>query len=119
MEKEWQKKLAMAGAVAFTLLAGMLLFYRHWRFELPLYPNVDEQLSLDCIYELLNQHLYAGDLYVLDFFRYPHLTFYYAAMGARILGKIFRSTDTVILLRYVVCGTALLLISAFISALKF
>lgn len=108
LEKEWQKKLAMAGAVAFTLLAGMLLFYRHWRFELPLYPNVDEQLSLDCIYELLNQHLYAGDLYVLDFFRYPHLTFYYAAMGARILGKIFRSTDTVILLRYVVCGTALL-----------
>lgn len=108
LEKEWQKKLAMAGAVVFTLLAGMLLFYRHWRFELPLYPNVDEQLSLDCIYELLNQHLYAGDLYVLDFFRYPHLTFYYAAMGARILGKIFRSTDTVILLRYVVCGTALL-----------
>lgn len=94
--------------VAFTLLVGMLLFCRHWRFELPLYPNVDEQLSLGCIYDLLNQHLYAGDLYVLDFFRYPHLTFYYAAVGARILGKIFRSTDTVILLRYVVCGTALL-----------
>lgn len=108
MEKEWQKKLAMAGAVAFTLLAGMLLFYRHWRFELPLYPNVDEQLSLGCIYNLLNQHLYAGDLYVLDFFRYPHLTFYYAAAGARFLGKVFRGTDTVLLLRYVVCGTALL-----------
>lgn len=108
LEKEWQKKLAMAGAVAFTLLAGMLLFYRHWRFELPLYPNVDEQLSLGCIYNLLNQHLYAGDLYVLDFFRYPHLTFYYAAAGARFLGKVFRGTDTVLLLRYVVCGTALL-----------
>lgn len=98
----------MAVAVAFTLLAGMLLFCRHWRFELPLYPNVDEQLSLDCIYQLLNQHLYAGDIYVLDFFRYPHLTFYYAAAGARFLGKVFRGTDTVILLRYVVCGTALL-----------
>lgn len=98
----------MAGAVAFTLFVGMFLFCRHWRFELPLYPNVDEQLSLDCIYDLLNQHLYAGDLYVLDFFRYPHLTFYYAAIGARILGRFFRGTDTVILLRYVVCGTALL-----------
>lgn len=108
LNKECHKKIGMATAVALTLFAGMLLFCRHWRFELPLYPNVDEQLSLGCIFELLNQHLYAGDLYVLDFFRYPHLTFYYAAIGARILGKIFRSTDTVILLRYVVCGTALL-----------
>lgn len=98
----------MAAAVALTLFAGMLLFCRHWRFELPLYPNVDEQLSLGCIYELLGQHLYAGDIYVLDFFRYPHLTFYYAALGARILGKVLRRVDTVILLRYVVCGTALL-----------
>lgn len=108
LNREWHKKIGMAAAVTLTLFVGMLLFCRHWRFELPLYPNVDEQLSLGCIYDLLNQHLYAGDLYVLDFFRYPHLTFYYAAMGARILGKIFRSTDTVILLRYVVCGTALL-----------
>lgn len=108
LEKEWQKKIGMAVAVALTLFAGMLLFCRHWRFELPLYPNVDEQLSLGCIYELLGQHLYAGDIYVLDFFRYPHLTFYYAALGARILGKVLRGVDTVILLRYVVCGTALL-----------
>ena len=108
LEKEWQKRLGMAAAIAITLFAGMLLFYRHWQFELPLYPNVDEQLSLGCIYELLNQHLYAGDIYVLDFFRYPHLTFYYAAVGARILGKLLAGVDTVILLRYVVCGTALL-----------
>ncbi len=108
LEKEWQKRIGMAAAVVLTLFAGMLLFYRHWQFELPLYPNVDEQLSLGCIYELLNQHLYAGDIYVLDFFRYPHLTFYYAAAGARIFGKLLRSTDTVILLRCVVCGTALL-----------
>ncbi len=106
--KEWQKKAGMAGAVLFTLAAGMLLFYRHWQFELPLYPNVDEQLSLGCIYELLGQHLYAGDIYVLDFFRYPHLTFYYAAVGARILGKFLAGVDTVVLLRYVICGTALL-----------
>lgn len=108
LNREWQKKVGMAAAVMLTLFAGLLLFCRHWRFELPLYPNVDEQLSLGCIFELLNQHLYTGDLYVLDFFRYPHLTFYYAAAGARILGKCFRDTDTVILLRYVVCGTALL-----------
>ena len=108
IKKEWQKRLGMAAAIALTLFAGMLLFYRHWQFGLPLYPNVDEQLSLGCIYELLNQHLYAGDIYVLDFFRYPHLTFYYAAVGARILGKFLAGVDTVILLRYVVCGTALL-----------
>ena len=108
LEKEWQKRLGMAAAIALTLFSGMLLFYRHWQFELPLYPNVDEQLSLGCIYELLNQHLYTGDIYVLDFFRYPHLTFYYAAVGARILGKFLAGVDTVILLRYVVCGTALL-----------
>lgn len=108
LQKEWQKKAGMAAAVFVTLIAGMLIFYRHWQFELPLYPNVDEQLSLDCIYELLNQHLYAGDIYVLDFFRYPHLTFYYAALGARILGKFLAGVDTVVLLRYVVCGTALL-----------
>lgn len=108
LEKEWQKRLGMAVAIALTLFAGMLLFYRHWQFELPLYPNVDEQLSLGCIYELLNQHLYAGDIYVLDFFRYPHLTFYYAAVGARILGKFLAGVDTIILLRYVVCGAALL-----------
>lgn len=108
LKKEWQKKIGMAAAVAVTLFVGLLLFCRHWRFELPLYPNVDEQLSLGCIYELLGQHLYAGDLYVLDFFRYPHLTFYYAAVGARMLGRVLRGTDTVILLRYVVCGTALL-----------
>lgn len=98
----------MAAAVFATLVVGLLIFYRHWQFELPLYPNVDEQLSLDCIYELLNQHLYAGDIYVLDFFRYPHLTFYYAAFGARLLGKILSGTETVVILRYVVCGTALL-----------
>ncbi len=108
LRKEWQKKASMAAAVFFTLAAGMLLFYRHWQFELPLYPNVDEQLSLGCIYELLGQHLYAGDIYVLDFFRYPHLTFYYAAVGARILGKFLAGVDTVVLLRYVICGTALL-----------
>ncbi len=108
LTKEWQKRAGMAAAVFFTLAAGMLLFYRHWQFELPLYPNVDEQLSLGCIYELLGQHLYTGDIYVLDFFRYPHLTFYYAAVGARILGKFLAGVDTVVLLRYVVCGTALL-----------
>ncbi|MDE7246638.1 MAG: glycosyltransferase family 39 protein [Lachnospiraceae bacterium] len=108
MKKELREKLYMAAAVLVTLAVGMLLFYRHWQFELPLYPNVDEQLSLDCIYELLNQHLYAGDIYVLDFFRYPHLTFYYAAFGARILGKFLAGVDTVVVLRYVVCGTALL-----------
>lgn len=108
LQKEWQKKAGMAAAVFFTLAAGMLLFYRHWQFELPLYPNVDEQLSLGCIYELLDQHLYAGDIYVLDFFRYPHLTFYYAAVGVRVLGKFLSGVDTVVLLRYVVCGTALL-----------
>lgn len=108
LTKEWQKKVGMAAAVFLTLAAGMLLFYRHWQFELPLYPNVDEQLSLGCIYELLGQHLYAGDIYVLDFFRYPHLTFYYAAVGARILGKLLAGVDTVVVLRYVVCGTALL-----------
>ncbi len=108
LTKEWQKKAGMAAAVILTLAAGLLLFYRHWQFELPLYPNVDEQLSLGCIYELLGQHLYAGDIYVLDFFRYPHLTFYYAAIGARILGKFLAGVDTVVLLRYVICGTALL-----------
>lgn len=108
LTKEWQKKVGMAAAVFFTLAAGVLLFYRHWQFELPLYPNVDEQLSLGCIYELLGQHLYAGDIYVLDFFRYPHLTFYYAAVGARILGKFLAGVDTVVVLRFCVCGTALL-----------
>lgn len=98
----------MAAAVSVTLAAALFLFFRHWQFELPLYPNVDEQLSLDCIYELLNQHLYAGDIYVLDFFRYPHLTFYYAAFGARILGRFLAGVDTVVVLRYVVCGTAVL-----------
>ncbi len=108
LKKERLKKPGMAAAVFATLAVGMLLFFRHWQFELPLYPNVDEQLSLDCIYELLNQHLYAGDIYVLDFFRYPHLTFYYAVFGVRILGKLLAGLDTVVLLRYVVCGTALL-----------
>lgn len=106
--KKMKQKTGMAAAVAVTLLAGLFLFYRHWQFEMPLYPNVDEQLSLDCIYNLLNQHIYAGDIYVLDFFRYPHLTFYYAVVGVRILGKFLSGTDTVILLRYVICGTAVL-----------
>lgn len=103
-----KEKTGTAVASAVILLAGLLVFYRHWQFELPLYPNVDEQLSLDCIYSLLNQHIYAGDIYVLDFFRYPHFTFYYALLGVRILGKLLSGTETVILLRYVVCGTALL-----------
>ncbi|MCM1296733.1 MAG: hypothetical protein NC311_14440, partial [Muribaculaceae bacterium] len=104
----FRHKAGMAAAVAATLLAGLMVFYRHWQFELPFYPNVDEQLSLDCIYELLNQHLYAGDIYVLDFFRYPHLTFYYAVVGVRILGRFVSGVDVTVLLRYVVCGTALL-----------
>lgn len=108
MNRKTKEKAAVAAAIVVTLIAGMLLFYRHWRFELPLYPNVDEMLSLQNIYDLLDQHLYTGDIYVLDFFRYPHLTFYYAAVGVRILGKFLAGVDTVVLLRYVVCGTALL-----------
>lgn len=108
MRKKIQEKAGMAAAAAGTLVVGLLLFYRHWQFELPLYPNVDEMLSLQNIYDLLGQHLYTGDIYALDFFRYPHLTFYYAAVGARILGKFLSGIDTVVLLRYVVCGTALL-----------
>lgn len=53
-DKEIKQKAGMAAAVAATLFAGLLVFYRHWQFELPFYPNVDEQLSLDCIYDLLN-----------------------------------------------------------------
>lgn len=105
---EIKKRFGMAAAVTATLIVGLLVCYRHWQFELPFYPNVDEQLSLDCIYDLLNQHLYAGDIYLLDFFRYPHLTFYYAVLGVRILGRFLSGVDTVILIRYVVCGTALL-----------
>ena len=40
LRKEWQKRVGMAAAVAVTLIAGLLLFYRHWQFELPLYPDV-------------------------------------------------------------------------------
>ena len=105
--KEAKQKTGMAVAVAVTLLAGLFVFYRHWQFELPFYPNVDEQLSLDCIYNLLDQHIYAGDIYILDFFRYPHFTFYYAVLGVRILGRFFSGVDTVMLIRYVICGTAL------------
>ncbi len=105
---EMKQRMGMAAAVAATLFAGLLVFYRHWQFELPYYPNVDEQLSLDCIYSLLDQHIYAGDIYILDFFRYPHFTFYYAVLGVRILGRFISGVDTVILIRYVVCGTALL-----------
>ena len=105
---EVKKSLGMAAAILFTLAVGILVFYRHWQFELPLYPNVDEQLSLDNIHDLLNQHIYVGDIYVIDFFRYPHLTFYYAVVGARLLSKLLTGTDIVILIRYVVCGTALL-----------
>ncbi len=108
MSTEIKHRLGMAAAVIVTLFIGLFIFYRHWQFELPGYPNVDEQLSLDCIYELMDQHLYAGDIYVLDFFRYPHLTFYYAVIGARILGKFFAGIDTDILLRYAVCGIAML-----------
>lgn len=106
--KNLKQSIGMAAAVLFTLVVGILVFYKHWCFELPYYPNVDEQLSLDNIYDLLNQHIYSGDIYVLDFFRYPHLTFYYAVVGVRVLGKILSGTSTVILLRYVICGTALL-----------
>ncbi len=106
--EEVRKRFGMAAAVAATLFAGLLVFCGHWQFELPFYPNVDEQLSLDCIYDLLNQHLYAGDIYLLDFFRYPHFTFYYAVLGVRILGRFLSGVDTVVLIRYVVCGTALL-----------
>ena len=101
-------QIEMAAAIIVTLIVGVLLFCKHWRFELPFYPNVDEQLSLDSIYNLMNQHIYAGDIYVLDFFRYPHLTFYYAVVGVRFLGKLLAGTDTTILLRYLICGTALL-----------
>lgn len=108
MEKKVKEKLCMAAAILITLSAGILLFYKHWQFELPLYPNVDEQLSLDSIYDLMNQHIYAGDIYVLDFFRYPHLTFYYGVLGVRMLGRLFVGVDTAVLLRYLICGTALL-----------
>ncbi|MDD6656341.1 MAG: glycosyltransferase family 39 protein [Lachnospiraceae bacterium] len=108
ISSETKKKIGMAAAVAATLFVGVLVFYKHWQFELPGYPNVDEQLSLDCIYNLLNQHIYAGDIYVLEFFRYPHLTFYYALVGVRILGKILSGFDMDTLIRFVVCGTAML-----------
>lgn len=108
MSGEIKKKLGMAAAVFITLLAGIFVFYKHWQFELPGYPNVDEMLSLDCIHELLNQHNYAGDIYILDFFRYPHFTFYYALLGFRIISRIFAGWDTDILIRFLICGTALI-----------
>lgn len=107
MKSEIKKKIGMAAAVMMTVAVGILVFYRHWQFELPGYPNVDELLSLDCIHELLNQHIYAGDIYILEFFRYPHLTFYYAVFGFRILSKLFTGWDIDILLRFLICGTAM------------
>ena len=53
MKDKLRKKAGMAAAVTVTLFAGILLFYKHWQFELPLYPNVDEMLSLQNIYDLL------------------------------------------------------------------
>lgn len=108
MKSERKKKIGMAALIAATLAAGLFVFMKHWQFELPGYPNVDELLSLDCIYNLLDQHIYAGDIYILEFFRYPHLTFYYALLGFRILSKVFAGWDTDIILRFLICGTALL-----------
>ncbi len=105
--KETKQRIGMVAAVLATLIAGILVFYRHWQFELPFCPNVDEQMSLEQICSLLNQHIYAGDIYVIDFFRYPHLTFYYAVLGIRLLGRFLAGADTAALARYVVCGTAL------------
>ena len=106
--KKIKQKAGMAAAILVTLAVGILVFYRHWQFELPLCPNMDEQMSLEQICNLLNQHIYAGDVYVLDFFRYPHLTFYYAVLGIRLLGRLLAVADTAMLARYVICGTALL-----------
>ena len=30
-------RIGMAAAVVVTLLAGLVLFYKHWQFEMPLY----------------------------------------------------------------------------------
>ena len=108
MKSETKKKMGMAALIVLTLAAGMVVFMKHWQFELPGYPNVDEILSLDCIYDLLDQHIYAGDIYILEFFRYPHLTFYYALFGFRILSRVLAGWDTDIILRFLICGTALL-----------
>lgn len=108
MKNGVKQRIGMAAAVLMTLAVGILVFYRHWQFELPYCPNVDEQMSMDCIKDLLNQHIYAGDIYVLDFFRYPHLTFYYAVLGVRLLGRLLDGADAVMLARYALCGTALL-----------
>ena len=51
----------MAAAVVATLLAGLLVFYRHWQFELPFYPNVDEQLEREGIYIMVTPQMSEGD----------------------------------------------------------
>ena len=45
ISSEGKKKIGMAAAVIITLLAGLLVFYKHWQFEMPGYPKSEAKRS--------------------------------------------------------------------------
>lgn len=85
------------------LLAAFVVYYNHWKFELPLHPNVDENITVYAV-----RNLVKGDKCLLiKNFNYPHIAFYWGALWCKIVSFFKDAFDMVLVLRVVECGFAL------------
>lgn len=89
--------------LSLTMGAMFILYFFHWKFCLPLHPNVDENITIRIVQQMLD-----GNGVLFRVFNYPHLAFYWGGLWCKIVSLFSHSVDIVLVLRIVECGFALL-----------
>ncbi|MDY3909025.1 MAG: glycosyltransferase family 39 protein [Eubacterium sp.] len=89
--------------IFFTFVFAFILYYKHWTFELPLHPNIDEKTTINAVRSMLS-----SDSYTYSAFNYPHLTFYYGMFWYKLVSAFCTISDLTLFLRAVICGFALI-----------
>ena len=99
--KQLRQQLVTMVMIATALILAFILYYFHWKYELPQHPNIDETIMLSNIETLLSGIMVTS-------FNYPHLPYHYGYIMYRIACNFRDIKDITLFMRIVECGFGLL-----------
>lgn len=99
--QQMRQQLVTMVMIATVLILAFILYYFHWKYELPQHPNIDETITLNNIETLLSGKMVTS-------FNYPHLPYHYGHIMYRIASDFIDIKDITLFMRIVECGFGML-----------
>lgn len=98
-----KKQLYNALGITGIMLLAFIIYFKHWRYGLPMHWFVDEIITYNGVNGMIG-----GGIETPLVFNYPHLTFYLGYIAYKFFSLFTVIDDLNFFLRVIICGIALL-----------